>query len=120
MDTTIYSQHTAQSISHINTMMSKSQGKQEIVLMQLSALDTHSIRCQHVLCLLLFVLDMHLKWVSLLKVLLEQGQLLLHLGGRGHGLSARGDGRRATLAHELELLDWGRWGGKKTDLQTET
>lgn len=67
-------------------------------------LGTYSVRCEHILRLLLFVLGVHLKGVSLLKVLLEQRQLLLSQAGGGRSLSARRDGRRPTLAHELKLL----------------
>lgn len=70
---------------------------------------SYPVRCQHVLRFLLSVLGGHLKGVSLLKVLLEQRQLLLSRAGGGRGLSARGNGRRTTLTHELKLLDQRRW-----------
>lgn len=70
---------------------------------------SYPVRCQHVLRFLLSVLGGHLKGVSLLKVLLEQRQLLLSRAAGGRGLSARGNGRRTTLTHELKLLDQRRW-----------
>lgn len=78
--------------------------KQKLKLIQ-STLNTNPIRGQHVLRLLFFLLDVHLKGVPVLKELLEQRQLLPGCVGGGRRLSARGHGWRATLAHELELLD---------------
>ena len=71
---------------------------------------SYPVRRQHILRLLLSVLGGHLKGVSLLKVLLEQRQLLWSRAGGGRRLTARGDGRRTTLTHELKLLDRRRWG----------
>lgn len=71
------------------------------------ATDTHPVRCQHILRLLLFVLNVPLEGVPFQKEQLEERQLLLSRAGRC--LSARRDGRRAALAHKLKLLDWWGW-----------
>lgn len=68
-------------------------------------IGTYSIRCQHVLCLLFFVFNVHLKGVTLMNVLQEE-RLLLRRDGWRYALSAWGNRRRTALSHEFKLLGW--------------